>query len=151
MADLARGDWAEDAAHENGNYQNRCCLCDRLFIGHKRRVVCRACHDEARDLRAEVERLRKAVDEREGDMHLRIRADYDTTVADLWRAAVAKEQAEVERLRGLLAALDEKVSAVMPSMPLEKFAAHFDMECSRVRWQRVLEVLERARKEVGRG
>lgn len=58
MPDLTR-DWTEDSAHENGNYQNRCCLCNRLFIGHKRRVVCRACHDGARDvgdLVSEIER-----------------------------------------------------------------------------------------------
>lgn len=37
------GDWAEDYMHENGNYQNTCCLCNLLFCGHKRRVVCKAC------------------------------------------------------------------------------------------------------------
>ena len=38
-------DWPEDAAHENGNYQNECVTCGRLFTGHKRRVLCRACAD----------------------------------------------------------------------------------------------------------
>lgn len=42
----AAWDWPEDASHENGNYQNRCCHCERLFIGHKRRVACRVCADE---------------------------------------------------------------------------------------------------------
>ena len=37
------GDWPEDFSHENGNYQCKCCQCDQLFIGHKRRVVCRKC------------------------------------------------------------------------------------------------------------
>jgi DNA-directed RNA polymerase subunit RPC12/RpoP len=36
-------DWREDAAHENGDYQRGCIRCGKLFIGHKRRVVCRAC------------------------------------------------------------------------------------------------------------
>ena len=36
-------DWPEDFAHENGNYQNLCCECGKLFFGHKRRVVCRSC------------------------------------------------------------------------------------------------------------
>lgn len=36
-------DWTEDFSHENGNYHNRCVSCDHSFLGHKRRVVCRAC------------------------------------------------------------------------------------------------------------
>lgn len=35
--------WHEDASHENGNYCNTCCHCGREFLGHKRRVSCRAC------------------------------------------------------------------------------------------------------------
>jgi len=35
--------WSEDAAHENGNYECLCCECDQVFIGHKRRVLCKAC------------------------------------------------------------------------------------------------------------
>lgn len=37
------GDWPEDAPHENGNYHCRCCQCGRMFVGHKRRVVCKIC------------------------------------------------------------------------------------------------------------
>ena len=40
--DVQRG-WWEDQQHENGNYQNTCVPCGRDFIGHKRRVVCKAC------------------------------------------------------------------------------------------------------------
>lgn len=36
-------DWPEDFSHENGNYECRCCDCGGLFIGHKRRVVCKEC------------------------------------------------------------------------------------------------------------
>lgn len=46
---------------------------------------------ERNEALAECDRLRVALDEREGDMHVRIRAGYDKTVADSWRA-------EVERL-----------------------------------------------------
>lgn len=35
--------WIEDANHENGQYQNRCVFCSQIFIGHKRRVACKAC------------------------------------------------------------------------------------------------------------
>ncbi len=38
-------DWTEDFAHENGNYLCRCVGCHETFTGHKRRVVCRVCHD----------------------------------------------------------------------------------------------------------
>lgn len=61
--------------------------------------------EELEDARAEIasareqlDRLRSAVDEREGDMHMRIRAGYDKTVADAWRAAVAKRDAEIAAL-----------------------------------------------------
>ena len=36
-------DWPEDFSHENGNYLCRCFYCNRVFTGHKRRVVCREC------------------------------------------------------------------------------------------------------------
>ena len=35
--------WIEDAPHENGNYECLCCECDQVFIGHKRRVLCKLC------------------------------------------------------------------------------------------------------------
>ncbi len=37
------GDWPEDFKHENGNYQNTCVLCQSLFVGYKRRHVCKVC------------------------------------------------------------------------------------------------------------
>jgi hypothetical protein len=40
--------------------------------------------------RARVAELEAALEEREAEMHLRIRAVYDKTVADLWRAKVAE-------------------------------------------------------------
>lgn len=36
-------DWVEDFSHENGQYMCKCCHCGKSFIGHKRRVVCKAC------------------------------------------------------------------------------------------------------------
>jgi hypothetical protein len=36
-------DWVEDSHLENGNYWNKCCLCNNNFIGYKRRVVCKLC------------------------------------------------------------------------------------------------------------
>lgn len=37
--------WPEDFKHENGNYQNLCCMCGRVFNGYKRRVTCKVCHE----------------------------------------------------------------------------------------------------------
>ncbi len=37
------GDWPEDFEHENGNYQNICVRCQSLFVGYKRRHVCKVC------------------------------------------------------------------------------------------------------------
>lgn len=39
----AMNDWEEDFSHENGNYYNTCCHCEKTFIGHKRRVSCKKC------------------------------------------------------------------------------------------------------------
>lgn len=36
-------DWVKDFEHENGMYQNICRVCDKLFIGHKRRFIYRVC------------------------------------------------------------------------------------------------------------
>ena len=42
-AGASEGDWDEDFTHENGNYMNKCIDCKEMFIGHKRRVVCKVC------------------------------------------------------------------------------------------------------------
>lgn len=36
-------DWQEDFWQENGNYNCICYKCDNIFIGHKRRIVCKIC------------------------------------------------------------------------------------------------------------
>jgi cell division protein ZapA (FtsZ GTPase activity inhibitor) len=56
------------------------------------RIAAEIERDEAR---AEVERLKEALEDAAGDMHQRIRAGYDKTIADCWRAKVA----EVEKQR----------------------------------------------------
>jgi hypothetical protein len=49
--------------------------------------------------RAEIIELRKRVGEREQDMHIRIRGEYDKTIADCWRAKVAELEAELAEAR----------------------------------------------------
>jgi len=36
-------DWEEDFELENGHYFNICCKCEKEFIGHKKRVICKIC------------------------------------------------------------------------------------------------------------
>jgi hypothetical protein len=48
-------DWTEDAGHENGNYQNKCLNCGCTFVGLKRRVLCRVCHETPTHSVAELE------------------------------------------------------------------------------------------------
>lgn len=55
--------------------------------------------DAERRMRVEAE---AALDERDCDVHARIRAGYDTTVADLWRAKVAEVEAERDALKAKL-------------------------------------------------
>lgn len=43
---ISEHDWPEDFIHENGNYQNKCCHCKTLFIGHKRRQSCKKCSED---------------------------------------------------------------------------------------------------------
>lgn len=50
---------------------------------------------------AERDEARRAMDERDGDMHARIRAGYDKTIADCWRAKVAEVETERDKARRL--------------------------------------------------
>lgn len=62
LADL---DWPEDAGQENGAYSCICADCGRMFVGHKRRVTCRACATRPKTPLADLlARLRAAADSR---------------------------------------------------------------------------------------
>ena len=77
-----------------------------------------ALRNAAPALIAEVRALRAAAEEREADMHARIRAGYDKTVADAWRAEVAKRDAEIARLRALgLEACDVAIDSAPVATP----------------------------------
>jgi hypothetical protein len=38
--------WQEDSSHENGNYCCKCSECNCMFLGHKRRVICKECSNK---------------------------------------------------------------------------------------------------------
>ncbi len=48
-------DWIEDFSHENGNYQNECCVCHQTFRGHKRRPACKLCGEPEKSLEKNAE------------------------------------------------------------------------------------------------
>jgi hypothetical protein len=49
--------WKEDFHLENGNYMNKCMCCSEIFLGHKRRVVCRLCAIEKGYIPANIDDL----------------------------------------------------------------------------------------------
>lgn len=53
--------------------------------------------------RRELAEVRERMSEREHDMHMRIRAGYDQTVADLWKAHCKGIESERDQLRAELA------------------------------------------------
>lgn len=64
-ADVARKDccrdWEEDFAHENGMYYNKCVKCRWLFLGHKRRALCKICDAPASAHVPGIEKVREAL------------------------------------------------------------------------------------------
>lgn len=75
---------------------------------------------KARELFEENTRLREALEEREGDMHLRIRAGYDKTVADSWRQENTRLR---EALGELVAAMERYENEAEGDAP----QSHLDM------------------------
>jgi len=46
-------DYSEDFKLENGNYNCHCVECGKIFVGHKRRVICKECENEKFDSKLE--------------------------------------------------------------------------------------------------
>lgn len=63
LLDNKEGNWVEDFSHENGNYMNICCVCQKEFLGHKRRVVCKKCATQT-TIPDEPKQAKKEWDER---------------------------------------------------------------------------------------
>jgi hypothetical protein len=63
-------------------------------------------------LRAEVAALKAKVEEREIDMHSRIRKDYDTTVAECWRKSLSESESRATELAARVTELAEAKEAL---------------------------------------
>jgi hypothetical protein len=69
LASVDERSYPEDADHENGNYFCECLECQRQFVGHKRRQVCKVCaaaptppQDDLAEVKAYAEKLREALE-----------------------------------------------------------------------------------------
>lgn len=104
--------WPEDASHENGNYECRCCTCGNLFVGHKRRVTCKVCATAPQAAHQQAEPKRCEYCDGTGDV---TRADGEwlgeCTVCKAAEQQAEPAEDEVSRLHtemaGLRLALDQ--------------------------------------------
>lgn len=119
-----RGDWTEDASHENGNYSSRCCYCERTFVGHKRRVVCKLCailrgkEDESNALRASLAQSEAELCEQK--MLLKLTEDNlkleEATHAG-HKALLQASEAERDRLQGEGTRAAEELTQAREELP----------------------------------
>ncbi len=61
------------------------------------------------ELQNRIVELETALRESEQDMHNRIRLSYDKTVADCWRAEVARKDIELDRLDKIIDQLQDEL------------------------------------------
>jgi rubrerythrin len=121
-------DWPEDFSGENGQYQNKCTTCGKLFTGHKRRVTCKLCAnpapapsapDAVREIATQIARIVSA--SLSSDLRKRFTVDEAIEkAATLITAHVAKETAEALRKNTRLAIYESVRSDVLKYLPKEK-------------------------------
>ena len=80
-------------------------------------------HAVAVSLLAEVDALTKQAEEREADMHSRVRAGYDATIADCWRAKVAEVEAREAAAIARAVAAEQRAEAAELAMVRLRIAA----------------------------
>lgn len=106
-------DWEEDFKHENGNYFNICHGCGNQFIGHKRRIICKACAKPDRNAQVEqasvghedTERLNYLL--KSGQIVIEVNGEYFTYNHTSGRSGPAKETPRA----AIDASMDEKGGA----------------------------------------
>ena len=101
LATLDDDGWRVNAVLDEGTPKERMETLARLTPASDTSDACfiASAADDIEVLLAEVERLTNALDEKEGDMHLRIRRGYDKTVSDAWKAWAAKIEKERDEAR----------------------------------------------------
>lgn len=72
----------------------------------------------------ERDALAAKLDEREGDMHARIRAEYDRTIADAWRAANARMADERDTLAAALVEVRKHAVSVSSCLAEAEIGGH---------------------------
>jgi DNA repair exonuclease SbcCD ATPase subunit len=89
----------------------------------------------AEDLLAALDEAREALEEQEADMHARIRAGYDRTVADAWRKKVEEVEdqrnalrSEVDKLRHERRMFRRRIAECLPWVGCTPYpnTRHFD-------------------------
>ena len=117
------GDWPEDFSQENGNYMCHCFTCKKTFMGYKRRLECKLCHNlrtakpvascETMDTKtaeqlSEIERVAMAIiraDEENGYDYTILQhnpdiSDWSIHLAKAAISATKREVSNVKRTKG---------------------------------------------------
>lgn len=110
------------------------------------RNPCGACAWCCNQAIARAERAERALEEREGDMHMRIRAGYDAAVADAFRAEVAKLRAQLADAQ----AAREVAERGAAQATQERDEARRHLDDGRAAYEAVLETEHSARLEANR-
>jgi hypothetical protein len=100
-------DFPEDFHHENGMYQNRCKSCNVLFLGYKRRIICKLCEETTSPDDEMMSRTRQEVCNPLFDKDTQLEIAVGTIVFK--DKVIENLRAQIENLRILLA--DTGVSA----------------------------------------
>jgi len=122
-------DWEEDFGLENGNYSCTCCYCKSQFIGYKRRVVCKECHDEIKatkdsiynEAEDDVERLEDKLADEQNSLQIAL-ADVERLEAEIAALKETGMQQAIEALCNLAA--DELNNCISPDNSTDSINAH---------------------------
>ena len=105
-------DYPEDALYENGNYECICFTCGSHFIGHKGRVLCKACDAILSDEPKE----REAKHDNEDSFHI------TQAQAAEWHTQLVEEEEENKRLQAQHDELLEVVKYTRQVLPQDIWA-----------------------------
>ena len=98
--------WPEDFSHENGNYNNDCYMCKTVFIGYKRRHVCRVCATP-QSIRDQLAHLQSQLD----DLKAFVQKDVQEK-GEYGRCGYGQPTRRALEAQALLASIDAATSAL---------------------------------------